>query len=207
MFKVVLLLALASYVLADCYISSGSYTFTANQPASATICSSLQSSCIHPDPSEYPDEQTSCDGGGDNPYPASSNLLNCTVSLANASYPLKSCPGYSKWSTNTENSIVLTYNPCNLYLGAVNIYCETIRGATDYDGNGPGSEISAGTITFNFVPGQCGDCTYGTCEVTGCVCPANKYGNICQYTDAANILNFSYFTLSALVLAVLSLKF
>ena len=143
-----------------------------------------------------------CSGGGNDAAPAGNNIVNCTYALNNAAYTTP-CPGDGSGSVDQENGIEMEYSPCPKYTGVVTVTCVIKRASDDYSGAGPGSVVSSGSLTFTYVPKPCGSCTAGTCDsVLGCVCPAGRFGDNCQYSSGSSVVYSAGLILAAALLAI-----
>jgi len=167
-------------VTAECDIAAASSTAFVNTIADTTICSDMVSECVHPDPDYFASNGCNgvtngtydecCSGGGNNPQNAQDN----------------------DFSLDTEIGIVVSYTPCDSYLGAVFFTCSSFRSSDDYSGAGPGTLISAASFNVTFVNIPCTTCTGGTCDpVLGCICPGVRFGDDCQYSPSETSAAFS----------------
>jgi len=185
-------------VTAECDIAAASSTAFVNTIADTTICSDMVSECVHPDPDYFASNGCNgvtngtydecCSGGGNNPQNAQDNIVNCTMALQyNAT-----CLLANDFSLDTEIGIVVSYTPCDSYLGAVFFTCSSFRSSDDYSGAGPGTLISAASFNVTFVNIPCTTCTGGTCDpVLGCICPGVRFGDDCQYSPSETSAAFS----------------
>lgn len=92
-----------------------------------TLCQSTRSDCIHPDPKINDNSTYYCNGGGEDPYRAADNVVNCVSSIVSTDPLSKTTTCLVNVALVVDTAVDLYVSPCAGFIGTQKVTCTTYR--------------------------------------------------------------------------------